>query len=257
MELADETKEIALSRGATMVGISSADRFEGAPEEHKPSDLLPEATTVIVIALRIPYGVLKSSNLRFYRNVATHLGHELNKLAYEIAVFLENKGFVALPVTPNIPVDMQRGSGLIGDFSHKHAAVQAGLGRLGTSTLLLTPQFGPRVRLVSIISNAPLKADLRIEDEVCRKCFACVKACSAKAIQENGEIDKPKCLRQCMPYGYGGLSRFIREFMATDNEENKLELLKQPRAIELHQFVQAGNYSCADCVKVCPVGKSC
>ncbi|MFC2041069.1 hypothetical protein ACFLTY_01955 [Chloroflexota bacterium] len=256
MELADKTKEIALSKGATLAGIASVDRFEDAPAGHRPWGMLPDAASVIVIALRVPDGVLKSSNLRFYRNVANHLEHELNKLAYEIAIFLEDKGYAALPVTPDIPLDMQLDSGLRGDFSHKHAAVQAGLGWIGTSTLLLTPQLGPRVRLVSVISSAPLKADAKIEAEVCQKCFACVKACAAKALQENGEIDKSKCLRQCMPYGYGGLYRFIREFMATESEEKKLEMFRQPKAIELHQFVRAGNYSCANCLKACPVGKS-
>ncbi|MFC1864699.1 hypothetical protein ACFLYG_02595 [Chloroflexota bacterium] len=256
MDLADEIKGTALSRGATLVGIASADRFEGAPEGHRPWDLLPGATAVIVMALRVPNGVLKSSNLRLYRNVANHLEHELNKLAYEVAMFMEDKGYAASPVAPDIPLDMQQDSGLRGDFSHKHAAVQAGLGWLGTSTLLLTPQFGPRVRLVSVISNVPLKADPKIKEEVCRTCVACVKACPVKAIQENGEIDKLKCLRQCMPYGYGGLYRFIREFMATESEENRRELLRQPKVMELHQFVRAGNYSCANCVKVCPVGKS-
>ncbi len=255
MGLADETKRLALNRGASLVGIASVDRFERAPEGRKPGDLLPGATAVIVMALRMPYGVLKSSNLRFYRSVANHLEHELSKLAYDITLFLENRGYAASPVTPDIPLDMQRGSGLEGDFSHKHAAVQAGLGWQGISTLLLTPQFGPRVRLVSTITDAPLEADPKIEEEVCRKCFACVKACPAKALQESGEIDKPRCLRQCMPYGYGGLLRFVREFMAAESEEKKLELLRQPRAIELHQFVRAGNYSCANCVKVCPVGK--
>lgn len=255
MGLTEETKEFALRSGASLVGIATADRFEAAPEGCKPGDLLPGAAAVIVMALRMPYGVLMSPNLRVYRNVASHLEHDLNRIAYEIALFLEDKGYAALPVSPDIPLDMQRASGLQGDFSHKHAAVQAGLGWLGTSTLLLTPQFGPRVRLISVITNARLNADPKIEEETCRKCFECVKACPAKAIQENGEIDKLKCLRQCQPYGYGGLLRFIREFRAAESEEKKLELLRQPRAIELHQFLRGGNYSCASCVKVCSVGK--
>lgn len=237
------------------MGIATADRFEGAPEGCKPADLLPGAKAVVVTALRLPHGVMKSPNLRLYRNMATHLEHELNKLACDIALFLEDKGYMALPVTPDVPLDMQRASGLLGDLSHKHAAVQAGLGWLGTSTLLLTPQFGPRVRLISTITTAPLKADPKIKEEVCRKCFACVKACPAKAIQENGEFDKAKCLRQCLPYALGGMVRFIRDFIAADSQEKKLELLRQPRALELHQFVRAGGYFCNHCVKVCTAGK--
>lgn len=256
MDLTDETKEFANRRGASLVGVASAERLEEAPAGCKPTDLLPGATSVVVAAMRVPEGVLKSPNLRLYRNTAYHLEHELNRLAYDIAIFLEDKGYSALPVTPDIPLDMQRASGLQGDLSHKHAAVEAGLGCLGTSTLLLTPQFGPRVRLVSTITTAPLKADPKpkIAEDFCQGCFICLEVCPAKAIQENGKIDKFKCLRTCMPYGYGGLLRFIRELMEVEDKEKRLEMLRQPRAVELHQFVRVGNYSCAECVKVCPVG---
>ena len=36
----------------------------------------------------------------------------------------------------------------LGDFSHKHAALAAGMGTFGWSNLFLTPEFGARVRLI-------------------------------------------------------------------------------------------------------------
>jgi epoxyqueuosine reductase QueG len=255
MSLSQEIKEFALREGASLVGVAAAERLEAAPSGSRPTDLLPGAEAVVVLALRIPRGCLRSANLRLYRNTVTHLEHELNRLAYDVSLFLEERGYLALPVTPDIPVDMERSAGLQGDLSHKHAAAAAGLGKIGNSTLLLTPQFGPRVRLVSVVTTAPLPADPEINGDVCRHCFSCVKACPAKAIGEDGGMDKLKCLRSSSPYGYGGLFRFLREFLDTEDKERKLEMLRQPRALELHQFLRVGNYSCASCVKVCPVGR--
>lgn len=53
-----------------------------------------------------------------------------------------------------------------GDLSHKHAAVVAGLGVLGKNTLLITPQFGNRVNLVSIVTDLEIEPDAVLTDEL-------------------------------------------------------------------------------------------
>jgi epoxyqueuosine reductase QueG len=96
----------------------------------------------------------------------------------------------------------------MGVFSHRHAAVLAGLGEIGLSNLLITPQFGARVRLVSIITEVPLEPDQPYEKSLCREgqkeCGkACVVHCPVEAISPDGRVNKDGCLRyqeQVMPW---------------------------------------------------------
>jgi epoxyqueuosine reductase len=66
-------------------------------------------------------------------------------------------------------------------FSHKLAANLAGLGWIGKSCLLVTPQAGPAVRWATVLTDAPLEASGgRLEDR-CGSCSACVGACPVGA----------------------------------------------------------------------------
>jgi hypothetical protein len=58
VNLKDGLREFAFSKGADLFGVASVDRFHGAPDGHKPTDILPEARTVVVCAKRIPESVV-------------------------------------------------------------------------------------------------------------------------------------------------------------------------------------------------------
>ena len=64
-------------------------------------------------------------------------------------------------------------------------ALQAGLGQYGRHGLLITPEFGPRVRIAKIFTDLPLVADEPIDfgvTETCNMCQRCSTACPVKAI---------------------------------------------------------------------------
>ncbi len=71
-----------------------------------------------------------------------------------------------------------------GPFSHRHAATRAGLGEFGYNNIVLTPQFGPRNRFNSIITDAELVADPLISEPICLRdeCLLCQRACYMGAI---------------------------------------------------------------------------
>ncbi len=73
-----------------------------------------------------------------------------------------------------------------GPFSHRHAAVAAGLGMFGRNNLFMTEKYGSRVRLVSIITEAELEPDPMLEEQIClgEKCNKCVKSCPSGAFTE-------------------------------------------------------------------------
>ncbi|MBN1937348.1 MAG: epoxyqueuosine reductase [Anaerolineae bacterium] len=71
-----------------------------------------------------------------------------------------------------------------GPFSHRHAATRAGLGEFGYNNIVLTPQFGPRQRFNSILTDANLIADPLIDEPICLRdrCKLCLKACMMECI---------------------------------------------------------------------------
>jgi len=62
-------------------------------------------------------------------------------------------------------------------FSHKRAAVLAGLGWIGKNCLLVTPEFGPRVRIATIFIGRELPTGTPVTESLCGECTACVSAC--------------------------------------------------------------------------------
>jgi len=221
--LKSKTKKFVLSKGADLVGIASVSRFDGAPDGHKPEDILPDAKTVIVFAKRIPNGVVMDGPATSYHNMMIIFYDQLDLIAHEMAIYIEQQGGVAIPVPSDDPYydwnpDKVHGRG---DLSHKHAAQAAGLGKLGKNSLLITAEFGNRVQLVSVVTNLNLEPDPLVEDELCpSKCIICIESCPVKAITNGQQVNQRVC----------------RSHM----------FLKLPKG----QII----YGCRECRKVCPVG---
>jgi epoxyqueuosine reductase QueG len=58
------------------------------------------------------------------------------------------------------------------------------MGTLGKNSLLITPEFGNRVHLVSVVINLELDPDPMVAKELCRPAYTlCVTACPVKAIR--------------------------------------------------------------------------
>ncbi len=82
-------------------------------------------------------------------------------------------------------------------FSHRHAALLAGLGTFGVNNIVLTPEYGPRVRFGSILSSADLPPNHILETQLCNHCMRCVKMCPSNSINiedyPKGLTDKKTC----------------------------------------------------------------
>lgn len=221
-----------LSRQAALVGVASADRFEDAPPGHQPKDFVPEARSVVVVALPIVSGMMRWNNFMAESQIIKEedvytdesgqqqtwrprtvirkhverrcsyevINNELQALSMHAAIFLERAGHVSayLPTTygqtlswpGNVQWDFPYPPKAFAPFSHRHAAVAAGLGTFGLNNLFLTPQYGPRQRLVSVITAAPLVVDAMLTKSVClgEKCSLCLRSCPAHAFGESHEL---------------------------------------------------------------------
>ena len=206
MDLTEEVKKRAFGADMDLVGITPADRLQGAPEGRRPTDILPTAQSVIVAAVHVLDSVYDLPETRYeYTNLFFVLNSMLNSMGYKVSRYLELQGYRSLPIPAAYP---RINKELCGVLSHRHAAVQAGLGEMALNNMLTTPQFGARVRLVTIVTEAPLNPDEPFEKKLCldkrEEChLACVRNCPVQAISEEGAIDKTKCLHyqeQIMPW---------------------------------------------------------
>jgi epoxyqueuosine reductase QueG len=102
----------------------------------------------------------------------------LDQLALRVANTLRRAGFDAFPIPASKRTDNEQISGI---FSQKLAAHLAGLGWIGKSCLLVTPDHGPRVRWVTILTNAPLQPTGSPMEPQCGACTACVDICPQHA----------------------------------------------------------------------------
>ena len=112
------------------------------------------------------------------------LNMELQRLSFQTALFLEEAGFASIymPTTYGSTFSWKIGYPIpnqMAPFSHRHAAVAAGLGTFGLNNLVLTPEYGSLQRFVSVITTAELPPDPLIEDPLClgESCAACRRAC--------------------------------------------------------------------------------
>lgn len=81
------------------------------------------------------------------------------------------------------PVAQKNEVDLMAEFSFKSAAVKAGLGWFGKNDLLVTPEYGPRVRLSAVLIDHPFNCSGEIIESRCSTCDICVRACPHKAIK--------------------------------------------------------------------------
>jgi len=106
--------------------------------------------------------------------------------------FIRGKGFFAEPVG-------RYGYPLQGEISLKVEAIRMGLGKRGKNTVVLHPEYGPRLRFMAIVTDAPLepKVDPILTEEenpVCNGCSICFDACPVGVLEAYRMIDPSRCL---------------------------------------------------------------
>jgi len=186
--LAEAVKSLAKEEGADLVGIASASRYEGAPAKVKPQAHMPEAKSVIVMAVHHPdasinFGAEPNSN--FSGGFQIGMIPKLDTMALRVARFVESQGYAAVPLSCTYYWRHRKVEGVPFDhaasFSHMSAFVAAGLGEYGWHGMVMSPKYGPRQRIISVITDAPLKSDpLYGGEPLCDRCKQCEKACWGK-----------------------------------------------------------------------------
>ena len=165
------------------------------------------------------------------------MNYELSELAKRIKSDLKTINVDSVIVEPTIATTSKEFEKymdtLTVEVSHKMVATRAGLGWIGKTDLFISKNFGPRLRLVSILINHPVQAENKpVEKSKCGKCNICVESCPAEAA--NGKLWNKNIKRE----------GFYDAFKCRDKCE---ELTKERLNIDKR--------ICGICVAVCPIGK--
>ena len=250
-----EIKEQVQAIGADLVGIAGIDSPLLREHGEDPEKLLPGAQSLISIGVALNRAAVCSGNIRLNRYDSMCVYERLNHISLETIRLLTREGARAVSVSPYLPVDMSSESkGMKGEVNHKTVAAIAGLGSIGLNRLLVTAEFGPFVRLGTVITDATLSADQPLDENPCDQCELCRTACPVEAIQEDGTLDYRACVSNALSGGLPGVIAIARKFIGADEKEIKGAIYSSDFWDTWQSAVSGIFYSCSECMASCPIG---
>jgi len=227
--MAAEIKRVARAFGAALVGVTAFDerwvythKYSADTQGEKRNEVPEGLAHVIVIATSMDHDLIRTVPSAL-SGTATGLGYAHDTVTVlSLGQYIRNLGYRA--------VESLNDTALAVPY-----AIQAGLGEYGRHGILITKEFGPRVRLGKIFTDLPLNHDAPIRfgvREFCNHCRRCADACPAQAIAHDAPSDK------------------------VHNRSNLVGVSKwSVDAEKCFGFWVGQNSDCSICIRVCPYNK--
>lgn len=245
MTLTSDLKTLATDAGFVTMGIATPEMLRGLPHGMvhtvqnllTPEEVLPTVKSVMLLGY---YAWDKSLNIAVDSTYLPDRERQTPKvpleryqLYYEI---LKNKAWALVDYLTKQGYEAR----LSLSIPLKTSAVRCGLGSQGKNTLLITPDYGPRIRLIAVLTNAQLDTDEPFTDDLCGDCEKCVKACPTKAL-EPYQITITRCLTYAAEQPHAkDVPDEVRQI------EKKLTRRPTPNS-----YIE-----CTICIDACPIGRS-
>jgi reductive dehalogenase len=228
-ETSQQIKHVAQFLGADLVGICEFDKrwvysksYSRRQKQEKPVDLPGDLPNVIVVAVEMDYEVMQA-NPSALSGAASGFGYSRQTLTLlSLAQYIRNLGYRAIASMNDTALDIP-------------LAIAAGLGEYSRMGLLITKEFGPRVRLGKIFTDLPLSPDRPLQfgvKEFCEICHRCAAACPMRAI-ENGQPSSA-------PHNASNI-RGVRKWSVNGEK--------------CFQYWVNQNTECSICIRACPFNK--
>jgi len=154
-----------------------------------------------------------------------------------VARFLRSQGYKARVAGDNIPKEQ--------------TAKLAGFGNYGKNALIVSPKYGPWIRLGAVITDAEFVYDAPFTDDPCGDCEKCVKACPTGALTPY-KVDPNRCLVNLPASDYPSLIAGDLKYSERYGEVPDVDAL-----FDVHspQFTENSLLMCVTCQKACPYGR--
>ena len=228
-EMSREVKHVARVFGADLVGITAYDErwvythaYSREGETEKPQELPTDLPNVIVIAQEMNRELIDTVPSAL-SGTATGVGYSYDTLVLlGVAQYITNLGYRAVATMNDTALAVPY-------------AIKAGLGEYGRLGLLITKEFGPRVRIGKIFTDLPLDHDQPTSfgvAEFCGECRRCADACPVGAIP-----DGPPSAEVYNPSNLVGVRKW------------------SVNAERCFKFWANQNSDCSICVRVCPYNR--
>ncbi len=221
--------------GADLMGVVAIDEHSHPDLMYAVTAFLPSSKACVALGMEydsetmnlikhpIKYAGGKVKTGALLAPLVNQLNREIDQAAADLARLLRKQGYrsIALP-SRGLPMRPMLGKAAL---SFAHVAEAAGMGTIGTHSLLITPEFGTRTRLTCLLTEAPLQSTKRVDPvDDCTHCLDCVKVCPVNAISRPGpgeryKIDAMRCKYYRDTIDNCGLCQKICSY-ATGHSEN-------------------------------------
>ncbi len=205
---AEAVKKQAIALGADFVGIGNIERWEGAPIQMDPKQIMPECKSIICMGFRVMRGSMRGIEEGTYFSNYSAMGYGGITYLYmpmtviNLSKYIEDRGYEAIPMghqsdwraidnagnfKQNFSRPVAPGRAAPDIMVHlRIAAFLCGCGEIGMSKMFLSPQFGPRNRVGIILTDVELAPDPIYDGpKLCNKCGACAQACPGAAFSKD------------------------------------------------------------------------
>jgi reductive dehalogenase len=221
-------KQTALFIGAVSVGITKFDRrwLYSTNRVGEPYNVPESIKYAIVALIEMDYDAIATSPA-FPASAATALGY--SKMAFVeiyLTAFIRHLGFNAIPCGNDVALSVP-------------LAIDAGLGQYGRHGLLITKDYGSRVRIAKVLTDMPLlhdEPDHTFNQSVIRFCEDCEKCAE-------------HCPNQCIPFGKD------RTWEGKTISNNPGVLKWYVNVESCYGFWLENGSDCSNCIRACPYNK--
>lgn len=262
-EMASAVLKEGRNLGASLAGLASVESLKKEPStrvvpfipagsygsEESPYSLKPGEVrwpeggkTAVVLAVEHPeqkpemdwwYGMIDPPGNRVLKNIVKELRAWINRQWPEVKVW---------PITYHIEK---------GGIFLKEAARLAGLGVIGRNNLLVTPEYGSRVRLRSLIVGVDLPPTGPTDFDPCGTCDGyCLQSCPARAFDKI-VLTEEQTGEKLLP---GRIGNYCRANCARIMEKNEQEAVLESAPEISPEPVGIIKY-CRNCEINCPIGR--
>ncbi len=221
-------KRAARFFGASLVGIADLDLrwLYTANRQEEPYDIPESVNRAIVIAVEMDYDDISTSPAMLSSSASVRGYSQMAYIEIELAAYIERLGYKAITCGNEVALSVP-------------LAIDAGLGQYGRHGLLITKEFGPRVRIAKILTDMPLlidQVDNKFCESVIRFCETCEKCAST-------------CPSQSIPYGRE------RTWDGTSISNNPGIEKWYVDVESCYEFWVENGGDCSNCIRSCPYNK--